>query len=132
MEVKAIGNNNYNTNSAQFKKEKTTDDSFEKYLQKAYNQGDMEKLKKACDDFESIFMNMMMKEMRNTVQKTELTPSDSGRDVFEGMLDEQLMNNAAKNGGVGLSKILFKQLSTQMNNAYKPESVSKSIVDDKK
>lgn len=131
MDIKAIANS-MDSVTAQAKKSKVEGDNFEQYLQKAYSDGDKEKLKKACDDFESIFMNMMFKEMRNTVQKAELTPSDSGKDIFQGMLDEELMNNAAKNGGVGLSKMLYKQLSAQMNRAYTPDSVSKAVINEKK
>jgi len=130
LDIKAIGNS-IDTNVTKANKDKVSDDNFQQYLEKAYSQGDQDKLKKACDDFESIFMNMMFKEMRATVQKAELTPSDSGRDVYEGMLDEELMNNASKSGGVGLSKMLFKQLSTQMKEAYTPESVSKAVIEEK-
>lgn len=131
MDIKAIGGG-ADSVSAQTKKDQVKDENFEQYLKKAYSDGDTEKLKKACDDFESMFLNMMYKEMRNTVQKSELTPTDSGRDIFEGMLDEKLMNNAAQNGGIGLSKMLYKQLSAQMNKAYTPESVSKAVIDTKK
>lgn len=131
MDIKAIGNS-MDTSVTSAKKDKVSDDNFQQLLEKAYSQGDQEKLKQACNDFEGIFMNMMFKEMRASVQKTELTPSDSGRDIFEGMLDEELMNNASKSGGIGLSKMLYKQLSTQMKEAYTPESVSKATIEEKK
>lgn len=131
MDIKAISGG-MDTGTAQAKKSKVETDSFEQYLQKAYNDGDKEKLKKACDDFEGIFLNMMFKEMRNTVQKSELLPTDTGNDIFQGMLDEELMNNAAKKGRVGLSNMLYKQLSTQMNRAYTPDSVSKAVINEKK
>lgn len=130
MDIKAIGSS-IDTSDTGAKKNKVSDDNFQKYLEKAYSQGDQDKLKKACEDFESIFLNMMLKEMRATVQKADLTPTDSGRDVFEGMMDDELMKNASKSGGVGLSKILFKQLSAQMKEAYTPESVSKASIKEK-
>lgn len=131
MDIKAI-DSNIDTSLAQTQKNQVNDDSFKQELEKAYSQGDKEKLKKACEDFESIFLKMMFDSMRNTVQKTELTPSDSGRDIFEGMLDDELMSKASKSGGVGLSSMLYKQLSKQMNEAYTPESVSKASIKEKK
>lgn len=131
MDIKAIGNS-LDIDVTQSKKDKVTGDSFQKHLEKAYSDKDMEKLKTACDEFETVFLNMMFKQMRATVQKTELTPSDSGRDIFEGMLDEKFMEQASKSGGIGLSKMLYKQMSAQMLQAYKPESVSKASMEEKK
>lgn len=131
MDIKAI-DSNIDTSLTQTQKNQVNDDSFKQELEKAYSQGDKEKLKKACEDFESIFLKMMFDSMRATVQKAELTPSDSGRDIFEGMLDDELMSNASKSGGVGLSDMLYKQLSKQMANAYTPESVSKASIKEKK
>lgn len=131
MDIKAI-DSSIDTNFTQTQKNKVNDESFKQELEKAYSQGDKEKLKKACEDFESIFLKMMFDSMRATVQKTEITPSDSGRDIFEGMLDDELMNNATKSGGVGLSEMMYKQLSKQMNEAYTPDSVSKASIKEKK
>ena len=36
-------------------------------LTKAYDENDAKELKEACQDFESIFLNMMLKEMRKSV-----------------------------------------------------------------
>lgn len=131
MDIKQISNN-IDSNVTNSKKNKVSDDNFQKYLEKAYSEGDKEKLKKACDEFEGILLNMVYDSMRATVQKSDLIPSDSGRDIFEGMLDDELMNNAAKSGGVGLSNMMYKQLSARMNEAYKPDSVSKAIIEEKK
>lgn len=130
MDIKAVGNN-IDSSVIKTEKNKVFDDNFKQQLEKAYSQGEKDKLKKACDDFESIFLKMMFDSMRATVQKTEISPTDSGRDIFEGMLDDELMNQAAKSGGVGLSNMMYKQLSKQMNEAYTPESVSKALIKEK-
>lgn len=66
-------------------------------------------LKSAAQQFESVFLNMMLKSMR------EATPQDGMFDneqtkMFTGMLDQQFAQNMASRG-VGLADIMVKQLS---------------------
>ena len=66
-------------------------------------------LKAAAQQFESVFLNMMLKSMR------EATPQDGMFDneqtkMFTGMLDQQFAQNMATRG-VGLADIMVKQLS---------------------
>lgn len=69
-------------------------------------------LKKACQDFESVFISMMFKEMRKTVQKTELMGKTSmTEELFTGMLDDEVSKSFADRGGIGLWKMLYKQMA---------------------
>lgn len=66
-------------------------------------------LKAAAQQFESVFLNMMLKSMR------EATPQDGMFDneqtkMFTGMLDQQFAQNMATRG-VGLADMMVKQLS---------------------
>lgn len=66
-------------------------------------------LKASAQQFESVFMNMMLKSMR------EATPQDGMFDneqtkMFTGMLDQQLAQNMSSRG-IGLADIMVKQLS---------------------
>ena len=81
-----------------------------------------EKLYKACQDFESIFFQMMMKSMRQTVDKTDLTDGGFGEEVFQGMMDEQISTQAAKQSS-SIAEILYKQLRLQLDG--KPWSISR-------
>lgn len=126
MEVKSInGANNYQSNN--IKKNNIYDKSFEDKLQAAYDKKDDEKLKSVCKEFESIFLNMMMKQMRATVQKSDLIPSSMGTEVFEGMLDEKLMEEASKGRGFGLGDSLYNQMKMQISQKYTPESVTDAL-----
>ena len=122
------GVNQANT-AAEFnaRKSKAADSSFEKHLEKAYGEKDEQQLKKVCKEFESIMLNMMYKQMRASVPKTDLLPSDMGRDVFESMLDEKLTEEASKGNGIGLADVLFKQLSKQTKNQYKTAGAGESL-----
>lgn len=48
-----------------------------------------EELKKASKEFESMFMNLVIKEMRNTVPDSEVWGDSSKIKFFESMLDEE-------------------------------------------
>ena len=65
-------------------------------------------------------MSMMYNEMKATVPKDDLMPQDSGKDIFDSMLDDKLMDQASQGGGIGLADIMYKQLSQQLKATYKP------------
>ncbi|MYM89795.1 flagellar assembly peptidoglycan hydrolase FlgJ, partial [Rugamonas sp. FT82W] len=78
-------------------------------LRQSAKAGSPEALKTAATQFEAMFVNMMMKSMR------EATPQDGMMDsqqtkMFTTMLDQQTSQNIAKKG-IGLSDMLIRQLS---------------------
>ncbi|MBN1613662.1 MAG: rod-binding protein [Deltaproteobacteria bacterium] len=69
-------------------------------------------LKKACADFESIFVYYMFKTMRQTVKSGGAIGSFTGKDTFDMMMDQKVAEELTRRGdGLGLQKILFNQLS---------------------
>ncbi|MCX8129836.1 MAG: rod-binding protein [Clostridia bacterium] len=118
MEIGGI-NNKYVDNSIESAKNKVSDDEFEKKLKSAMDKSDEKELRKVCQDFEGLMINMMYKQMKATVPKTDLLPSDTGKEIFEGMLDDKLVEESTKSRNVGLADILYKQLSRQMKSTYK-------------
>lgn len=80
-------------------------------LRQSAKTGSPEALKGAAQQFEALFVNMMLKSMR------EATPQDGPMDsqqtkTFTTMLDQQLSQNIAKKG-VGLADMLVRQLSNK-------------------
>lgn len=70
------------------------------------------KLREACEGFEAMYLSMMYKQMRATVPESELFGKKSNAiKIFEDMRDTELMNQAAKSGGIGLADMMMKQLS---------------------
>ncbi len=72
-------------------------------------------LKSAAQQFEAVFLNMVMKSMR------EATPQDGMFDneqtkMFTGMLDQQLAQSMSSRG-VGLADIMVRQLSRTQSNS---------------
>ena len=113
-------NNNYVNNTISETKSKTAQDDFEKQLKSAMSSNDDKQLKSVCKQFEGIMLSMMYKEMKATVPQDDLMPQDSGKDIFDSMLDDKLMDQASQSNGIGLADILYKQLSTQLKATYKP------------
>lgn len=77
--------------------------------EKAQAQKDDAKLKKTCQDMEAMFLNMMMADMRKTVQKSKLV-DDSKEEIMTSMLDSEMTKNMAKAGGMGLADMMYRQL----------------------
>lgn len=69
-------------------------------------------LKAAAQQFESVFLNMMLKSMREATPQDGMFDSEQTR-MFTGMLDQQLAQSMASRG-VGLADIMVKQLRGQM------------------
>lgn len=77
-----------------------------------------ERLRTAAQEFESLFINMMFKTMRqaNSVF-AEGNPFESQESTFfREMLDNQLSVEMAKGGGIGLADILVRQLAPPDQN----------------
>jgi len=68
-----------------------------------------ESLKAVASEFESIFMKMMLKSMRDANMGNPLFDSDSAK-FYREMYDDQLALNLSKQGGIGLANTLVSQL----------------------
>jgi Rod binding domain-containing protein len=70
------------------------------------------KLYEQCQEFESIFVKMMLKEMRNSVDKSDsLLSGGWAEDIYSDMLDDEYSKSIAKKAGFGLADQLYKQLA---------------------
>lgn len=66
-------------------------------------------LKAAAQQFEAVFMNMMLKSMRDATPQDGMFDNEQTK-MFTGMLDQQLVQNMS-NRGVGLADMMVRQLS---------------------
>lgn len=86
-------------------------------LQKKIDDNNVEdkELMDACKTFEGYFLQMMYKSMRNTVDTSNsFMPQSNAEKIFQDMLDEENCKKAAESGnGMGLAKMLYKQLSRE-------------------
>ncbi len=72
---------------------------------------EQKKLREACQELESVFLNMMLGKMRDTIPERTLFPKSSGEKMMQSMLDVELTRVMAKGKGMGLADMLYKQLS---------------------
>ena len=80
--------------------------------QKANNLKDKddEKLMEVCKEFESVFIHMMLKEMKNTVpDEGGFIEKSQGTRIFEDMHLEELSKEMAKGSGIGIAKVMYDQ-----------------------
>ncbi len=77
-------------------------------------QKDSARLKKACQGVESLFINMMLKEMRNTVPKSGLFGDSLQKDIYTSLFDQHIAEAVSGTGhGIGIADMLFECLSTR-------------------
>jgi len=79
--------------------------------------GDQKKLMEVCREFESIFINTILKQSRSSLNAEGLTEKSYARQLMEELHDEELSKEMAEGQGVGLARELYKQLS---RNTLKP------------
>ena len=73
--------------------------------------GSSESIKKVADQFETLFINMMMQSMRKAVPSGGLF-NQSSMQLFTSMFDQQIAQQAAGKG-FGLADIIAKQLTNK-------------------
>jgi flagellar protein FlgJ len=70
-------------------------------------------LKAAAQQFETVFLNMMLKSMRDATPQDGVFDSEQTK-MFTGMLDQQLAQSMASTRSVGLADVMVKQLSRNL------------------
>lgn len=96
---------------------------------KARSNGGDEKgaLKAAAKQFEAIFLNMMLKQMREASFGDPLFDSEAG-DSYRSMFDQQLALNLSENGSLGIAKLIERQLGGgKASNSVDDENPFKSF-----
>jgi flagellar protein FlgJ len=63
----------------------------------------------SAKQFEALFLQMVLKSMREATPSNGLTDNEQTR-MYQGLLDQQLAQNLAQQGGMGLAQALVRQL----------------------
>ena len=80
-----------------------------------------ETLKAAAQQFEALFLNMMLKSMRDATPQDGMTDSEQTR-MYTGMLDQQLSLKLSSRG-IGLADLMVKQLG----QALPPDALTPTL-----
>ncbi len=69
-------------------------------------------IRKTAEQFESYFLQQMMKEMRATIEKSDMVDSNA-MDTYQDMMDKEVAQQMVRRGGIGLANMMEKQLIQQ-------------------
>ena len=72
------------------------------------------KLKKACEDFEAIFINEIFKSMRKSLPDDGLWGKTREKEIWEDMFYSNLSREMASKSGIGLADILYSKLGKEV------------------
>jgi len=75
--------------------------------------------RETAQQFEAMFLQMMLKSMRDASVKSDLNES-SGKDTFEGMFDKEISLAMAKRNSLGLADLLVKHMPNNTAPADNP------------
>ena len=68
--------------------------------------------RESATQFEAMFINEMLKTMRQTIEKSDLSGSDA-EDTFQEMYDRELSQQLAKRNTLGVADMLVKHLDRE-------------------
>ena len=74
---------------------------------------DKSALRETAQQFEAMFLQMMMKSMRESVEKSDLTQSEHA-EMFEGMFDREVSLAMARRNSLGVADMLVQAQTRQM------------------
>ena len=72
---------------------------------------DKQRLKLAAREFESLFLEQMVKEMRNATPESDFLGHEKGQELFQEMLDGEFVRLMTEAGGIGLADFLVRSLA---------------------
>lgn len=79
-------------------------------------------LKKVAQEFEAIFIANMLKVMRETIEESGLMEGGFGKSIYTELFDQEVSLNIAKHGALGISDLLYRNLSADKTSDKKESS----------
>ena len=73
-------------------------------LQKIKNQQELKKIKETAKDFESLFLDIVMKSMRQTVKKSGFIDGGNAENIYQSMLDSEYSKSYSDSSNSSLAK----------------------------
>lgn len=68
-------------------------------------------LKKACQDFEAIFIQSMFQAMRKTIPEGGLFEQDHATKMYQEMLDQEMATKISRHQSLGLADQMYRQMA---------------------
>jgi flagellar protein FlgJ len=89
--------------------------------QAATTENSPETLREVAGQFESLFINMMLKSMRQASFGDALFDSNQSK-FYQDMADQQMASDMSANGGLGLQDVILRQLGGHVGQTGVPEA----------
>lgn len=87
---------------------------FASQLQSALKTKDGKKLYQSCQDLEAVFLSKVMEVMLSSIPKSGFLEQGFADDTFRSMLYDEYAKEISKTNSLGISQMLFEQLSKQL------------------
>lgn len=71
---------------------------------------EQKRLKEVAAEFESIFVSQLLQTMRGPGLKGGAIPAAPGREIYQGLMDQELGRAVSHGRGIGLADMLVRQL----------------------
>jgi flagellar protein FlgJ len=97
-------------------------------LKGAVRQDDPKALKAAAQQFEAVFLQMVLKSMRAAAPQDGMFDSDQTR-FYQELLDSQLAQVMSAKGGTGLASMIERQLSRASERTTRPDGSGGFLLD---
>jgi len=68
------------------------------------------KLQEACKQFEALFLNQLLAQMRQSMPKTDLFGEGRDQEMMDSMLDQERARAWSEADGIGLASLLYQQM----------------------
>jgi len=104
----------YNPNIARFLAQSKLDE-LSKPAQDIQRDANLQKLKKACRDFEAIFISYMLKAMNKTTENSELFGNGLGGDIYREIFNEKLAGHLSQTGQFKIGDIIYQKYAEMLN-----------------
>lgn len=92
--------------------------------------GDGSEIKKLSEEFEAIFLEIVLKSMRESVPKSKLIDGGNGEEIFRSMLDSEYAKSLASQRSTGLADSIQSHLMGLMAGGGSAK-INKSLVIEK-
>ena len=77
---------------------------------------DREKLREVCNDFESLFIKMMLDSMRSSLTDSALIPKNEGHKLFEDQLYSEYARKMSHSSRLGIAEMMYRQLDSSFSS----------------
>ena len=67
-------------------------------------------LKKACQEFEAVYIQAMFQSMRKTIPEGGLFEQDHATKMYQEMLDQQIATDISRHQSLGLADQMYRQM----------------------